>query len=168
MAATAGPTLTEFPNRPLTGGIADAVRPSRLRAWPKLAEAARTVGSGLPVIVLGLVLLQIDANYFWRDDTQLYHLAGYSEAARAWHQGEWPLLSQATWQGGALAAEYLNGVFSLFLQLCGYVVFALELSPPRAGAALALVHLAVLAMGAYRLARQRGLAVEVASLVALL
>jgi hypothetical protein len=163
MSANAATTVV--PSRPRTP---TAVRAPILSAAPLLVETARTIAAGLLVALLGGLLLAVDGSYYWRDDTQLYHLAGYLEAARAWQEGEWPLLSQTTWQGGALAAEYLNGVFSLFLQGCGLIVVNLGLSLPAAAATFALIHLAVLAMGAYRLARLRELPVDLAFLVALL
>src|SRR5262249_23509208 len=77
-----------------------------------LREGALTACAGLLVVAFGVVLLWHDPWFFWRDDYQTYHLAGYCDIARSWSEGEVPLLSPYTWQGGALAGEYQYGVFS--------------------------------------------------------
>lgn len=134
---------------------------------PLLYEAVATAAASLTVTAFSAGLLLRDPHWFWRDDYQSYHLAGYCDMARAWQEGEWPLLSPYSWQGGALAGEYQNGVFSVWLTACARVVFGLGLSLPLAAACLAIIHLAILAAGSFRLGRCRGLPVEFAVLAAL-
>src|SRR5438132_12104428 len=78
-------------------------------------EVARTVFAALLVAGFSLAFLFQDRQFFWNDDYQTYQLAGYRELARAWMHGEVPLLSPCSWFGGALAGEFQQGVFSIFL-----------------------------------------------------
>src|SRR5262249_47978225 len=130
-------------------------------------EAFLTLAAGLAIALFAALFLLHDRQFFWTDDFQSQHLAGYCDVARAWRQGEFPLVSPYSWQGGALAGEYQYGVFSLVLTPLALLVFGLELSLPLAAAVFSIVHLAVLAAGAFRLARFRGLPVHLAFLVAL-
>jgi hypothetical protein len=130
-------------------------------------EAALTATAGSAVALFCVLLLWQEPGFFWTDDYQTYQLAGYCDIARAWTHGEVPLLSPSSWWGGALAAEYQYGVFSVFLAVCVVVLFALGLPLPLTAALLSIVHLAVLAAGACRLARRRGLGADLAVLVAL-
>ncbi len=141
---------------PSTGGPAGLLR-----------EAAATAAAGLLVAAFCALLLLHDPGFFWHDDFQSYQLAGFRDIARSWAAGEFPLLSPYSWHGSALAAEYQYGVFSVFLTGCVLAVFALGLPLPLAAAALSVIHLVVLATGAFRLGRQRGLPVELALVVAL-
>ena len=134
------------------------------RAW---REWAWTAVAAAVVVVFSLVFLLQDRQFFWNDDFQTYQLAGYREVARAWTHGEVPLLNPNSWFGGALAGEFQNGVFSVFLSGLGLAVFTLGLPLPYAAAAFAVVHLGVLSAGAFRLARTRGLPPNLALLAAL-
>ncbi len=131
------------------------------------AEAAWTVLAGAIVVGFGLLLLLHDPLWFWYDDFQSYQLANYHDVARAYFEGDFPLLTPNSWQCGALAGEYQNGVFSIFLTAINLINFAANTPLPLAAAILSLVHLAVLAAGTYQLGRQRGLAVEFAMTAAL-
>src|SRR5262249_19086692 len=66
----------------------------------------------------------------------------------------------------ALAAEFQNGVFSVFLTGCNILLFRSGLPLPLIAAALSTIHLAVLAMGCFRLARGRAVSPDLAYLVA--
>jgi hypothetical protein len=129
-------------------------------------EALYTAGAGLVVVAFCLSLLLLTRGYFWTDDFQTYQLAGYCEVARAWNEGEPPLLSRSSWWAGALAAEFQNGVFSVFLTGCNVLLFRSGLELPLIAASLSTIHLAVLAMGCFRLARGRALSLDLAYLVA--
>src|SRR5436305_15317967 len=103
---------------------------------PSLAgEALLTAGAGLVTILFSLSLLLLNRGYFWTDDFQTYQLAGYCEVARAWNEGEPPLLSRSSWWAGALAAEFQNGVFSVFLTGCNLLLFRSGLPSPLVAAA---------------------------------
>src|SRR5262249_6860680 len=70
-------------------------------------------------------------------------------------------------RAGRRGVEFPAGVFSPSLALCCLLAFGLDCSLPLAAATIAIIHLAILAMGAFRLARQRGLTVDLALVVAL-
>lgn len=119
------------------------------------------------VAVFCCFLLQHDPSYFWQDDYQSYQLAGLYDVVRACSEGEIPLLSPFSWQAGALAAEYQYGVFSVFLMAGVLTVFALGCPLPIAAAGLSIIHLVVLATGAFFLGRSRKLSIDLSLLVAL-
>jgi hypothetical protein len=126
-----------------------------------------TLLAALIVALFCSLLLPFDRYFFWHDDYQTYQLAGFRDMARAWADGEFPLLSPSSWQCTALAAEYQFGAFSVFLTACILLVFGLGLPLPFAAAALSIIHLGVLAMGTFRLARRQGLSVDLSMLAAL-
>ncbi len=132
-----------------------------------LFEGLRTISAGAVVVVFCLLLLWREPGFFWRDDFQVYFLPGFRDIARAWDSGELPLLSPYTWFGGGLAGEYPYGIFSIFISLCVVLVWKLHLTLPLTAAALSIIHLGILASGAFRLARQRGLTTALAMMVAL-
>ena len=142
------------------------VQTSAVGSW--LREAALTASASGVVVLFCLSLLLLDRNFFWIDDYQCGALPAYSEMNRAWRSGELPLLSRSTWRGGAIAAEFPTGVFSPSLNAGILLVFGLNLPLPLAAATLSILHLAILAAGAFRLARRSGLSPDLAMLVALL
>jgi hypothetical protein len=133
----------------------------------RLREAALTLAAAGLVVLFCALLLCWDPRFFWIDDSQSGALPVYCEMARAWQSGEIPLLSLSSWRAGAIAAEFPAGVFSPSLALSSVLAFQLDLSLPLAAAAIAIFHLAILAGGAFRLARQRGLTFDLSLLVSL-
>ena len=131
-------------------------------------EWAWTAFAALLVAAFSLAFLFQDRQFFWNDDYQTYQLAGYRELARAWTHGEVPLLSPYSWFGGALAGEFQQGVFSVFLTAIALAVFTAGLPLPYAAATFSIVHLAVLSAGTFRLARVRSLAPNAALSTALI
>src|SRR5216683_1760301 len=119
-------------------------------------EAGLTAAAGASLLLFCASLLPLDPGYFWTDDYQTANLPGAWDIARAWHQGELPLLSPSSWRAGAVAAEYPFAAFSPLQTLCVVLAFESGLSLPLSAALLSSIHLAVLASGAFRLARQRG------------
>jgi hypothetical protein len=130
-------------------------------------ETALTVAAAAVAVLFCASLLLVDPGFFWIDDAQIGALPGYCEIDRAWRAGEVPLLSRCSWRGAGIAAEYCSGVFSPSLNLSILLAFALDLPLPLTSATLSMIHLAILAAGAFRLARQRGLSVDLAILVAI-
>ena len=130
------------------------------------AAAAALLAVAL-VVLFCLGLLSQDPHIFWNDDYQAQYLPVFQDIARAWDEGELPLLSLDTWAGGALAGEYQYGTFSVFINLCIVLVFKLGLGLAATAAALSLIHLSVLAAGTCLLALHRGLSVDLAVLTAL-
>jgi len=134
---------------------------------PRLRETAFTIAAALVVVLFCGVLLVWDPGFFWIDDMQSGALPGYAEMARAWRSGEVPLLNRTSWHAGAIAGEFPAGAFSPSLALSILLVFGLDFPLPLAAAGLSMIHLAILAAGAFRLARQRGLTCDLALLVTL-
>jgi len=132
-----------------------------------MSEARRTLAAALLIVLLSLVLYSIYPAFFVKDDFQLQYLPGSREVARAWSQGELPLLTRLSWVCTALGAEYQFGVFSLFRTLLDLLVWALPLSLNARGAMLFIVHAAIAGAGGYRLARSYGAGLGAAMMVAL-
>ena len=122
---------------------------------------------GVVVILFCISMLFFERGFFWYDDYQTQYLPGFQDVARSWSHGEFPLLSPSSWRGGALAAEYQFGVFSVFETACVLLVFGSGLPLPLAAAALSTIHFVVLAAGVFRLAHRRGLTADLAMMVAL-
>ena len=116
-------------------------------------EARRTFAAALLVIALSMVLYAIHPPFFVKDDFQLQYLPGSREVARAWMDGEFPLLSRYSWLCAGLGAEYQFGVFSIVRLLLDLVVWLLPLSLTGRGAFLFIAHAAIAAAGGYRLGR---------------
>lgn len=134
-------------------------------------NTARRRFEGLVAIALVLIfcalLLKRDPGFFWNDDYQAQYLPALRDMGRAWETGESILLSPSSWFGGALAGEYQHGTFSIFIQLLAVLIWKLGLSLPATAAVFSMTHLAVLATGAFCLARQRRLSADLATFAAL-
>ncbi len=130
-------------------------------------ETLWTLGAGLLVALFCLTLVLHTNQWFWQDDFQSYQLANYYDVARAWQSGEAPLLSPYSWQCGALAGEYQNGVFSLAITGLVLLIFSTSMSLTAAGTVLSISHLAILAMGTFRLSRRLGTPRDLALVAAL-
>lgn len=130
-------------------------------------EALWTFGAGLLVILFCLALVLHTNQWFWQDDFQSYQLANYFDVARAWQTGDVPLLSPYSWQCSALAGEYQNGVFSIALTGLVLLISSAGLSLTAAGTVLSISHLAILAMGTFRLGRRLGIPRDLALVAAL-
>src|SRR3954467_2765169 len=117
------------------------------------------------VIFFCLILLCRDPLVFWNDDYQISILPVFDDIARAWRHGEWPLLSPYSWVCGNLAGEFQYGTFSIFVNAAVVAIWAVFHSFANQAAALSVVHLAVLAIGGFVLARHRHLSLPFAVMV---
>lgn len=126
-----------------------------------------SIVAAMVVTLFGLALLAHDPLVFWNDDYELSILPVCHDMARAWSHGEMPLLSPYSWVCGNLAGEYQYGVFSLFVNAAIVGIWKLPLTFPEQAAALAMVHLALLAAGGFMLARGRKFSVTSSMLVAI-
>ncbi|HVE71255.1 MAG TPA: YfhO family protein [Thermoanaerobaculia bacterium] len=131
-----------------------------------MSETRRTFAAALLVGTLAWILYAIHPAFFVRDDFQLQYLPGSREVARAWMSGEFPLLSRYSWLCAGLGAEYQFAVFSVFRALLDIIVWLLPLSLTARGALMFIVHAAIAAAGAYRLARDYGASVGASFMVA--
>ena len=105
--------------------------------------------------------------YFWTDDYQTQYLAGFFELAEAARNFELPFLSRYLGFGGALTAEYQYAALSVPFQAINLIVWSMQLSLAATASVIVLVHLLILVVGTYLLARQSDLAPEYACFAAL-
>lgn len=130
-------------------------------------ETLWTIATGAIVVAFCLGLVLHTPQWFWQDDFQSYQLANYYDVARAWREGDVPLLTPYSWQCGALAGEYQNGVFSIVLTGLALAVFSTNVSLTTAGTVFSISHLAILSMGTFRLSRRLGTPRDLALMAAL-
>ena len=124
--------------------------------------------AGLLVVAFCLILLWHNPLVFWNDDYELSVLPVFADMARSWSEGHWPILSPYSWVCGNLAGEFQYGTFSVFVNAAVILIWKFPLSFPQQAAALSIAHLFVLAIGAFLLARDRGLSVALSIFVALI
>ncbi len=138
---------------------------------PRIAFGKRLLaGFGVVALVVLFCLGLVRRNHtvFWNDDYQVSILPVLTDVARSWREGHWPLLSPYSWACGNLAGEYQYGTFSVFVNAGVVLVFAVWTDFALQAAALSIIHLAALALGAYLLARGRRLPAALATVVALI
>jgi hypothetical protein len=137
----------------------------RVNLWPNLTGA---LSAGLLVVAFCLILLWHNPLVFWNDDYELSVLPVFADTARSWSEGDWPILSPYSWVCGNLAGEFQYGTFSLFVNALVVLIWKFPLAFAQQAAALSIAHLFVLAIGAFLLARDRGLSVALSIFVALI
>src|SRR5947207_9671541 len=119
------------------------------------SEILGAIIAGLIVVGFCLALLWHDPLVFWNDDYQLSILPVFTDVARGWSEGHWPLLSPYSWVCSNLAGEFQYGTFSIFVNAAAIFIWKLPLSFPQQAAALSITHLFILGAGAFLLARDR-------------
>ena len=132
------------------------------------AEVLGAATAGLIVVLFCFILLWKDPGVFWNDDYQLSILPVFADVARSWGEGHWPLLSPYSWVCSNLAGEFQYGTFSIFVNAAVVLIWKLPLGFAQQAAALSITHLFVLAMGAFRLARDRKFSTPLSVFVALI
>ncbi len=131
------------------------------------SDVLGALSAGGIVTIFCLLLLWHDPLVFWNDDYEISILPVFTDVARSWSHGEWPLLSPYSWVCGNLAGEFQYGTFSVFVNAAVVLIWKFPLTFAQQAAALSIAHLFVLAMGGYLLARGRDLAPPLSLLVAL-
>src|ERR1051325_9956476 len=131
-------------------------------------EILGALSAGLLVVAFCLILLWHNPLVFWNDDYELSVLPVFADMARSWSEGNWPILSPYSWVCGNLAGEFQYGTFSVFINPAVILVWKFPLTFPQQAAALSIVHLFVLAIGAFLLARGRRLSVALSIFVGLI
>ena len=111
--------------------------------------------AGLIVVGFCAILLAHDPLLFWNDDYELSILPVFADIARSWNENHLPLLSPFSWVCGNLAGEFQYGTVSIFINAAIVLIWKFPLTFPQQAAALSIVHLFVLAAGAFLLARDR-------------
>lgn len=124
--------------------------------------------AGLLVVGFCLILLWHNPLVFWNDDYELSVLPVFADMARSWSEGHWPILSPYSWVCGNLSGEFQYGTFSVFVNAAVILIWKFSLTFPQQAAALSIAHLFVLAIGAFLLARDRGLSVALSIFVGLI
>ena len=135
---------------------------------PTRTEILGALLAGLLVVGFCLILLWHNPLVFWNDDYELSVLPVFADMARSWSEGHWPILSPYSWVCGNLAGEFQYGTFSVFVNAAVILIWKFPLTFPQQAAALSIAHLFVLAIGAFLLARDRGLSVALSIFVALI
>jgi len=131
-------------------------------------EFLGAITAGIVVVVFCLILLWHNPLVFWNDDYELSVLPVFADMARSWSEGNWPILSPYSWVCGNLAGEFQYGTFSVFINPAVILVWKFPLTFPQQAAALSIVHLFVLAIGAFLLGRDRGFSIPLSIFVALI
>ena len=131
-------------------------------------EILGALSAGSLVLLFCLILLWHNPLVFWNDDYELSVLPVFADLARSWSEGHWPILSPYSWVCGNLAGEFQYGTFSLFVNAAVVLIWKFPLAFPQQAAALSIAHLFVLAIGAFLLARDRGISVALSIFVALI
>ncbi|HEY2842267.1 MAG TPA: hypothetical protein VGJ09_01405, partial [Bryobacteraceae bacterium] len=122
------------------------------------SEAAWVALVLLVVTLVWRYALSLDAGFFWVDDFRSEYIPTGRDIARALGEGSWPLLTPYSWMTNNLAGEYQYGVFSLFLIPAYALLDGGAFTPAYTAALLVLIHLWVLGLGGYALARVYGAA----------
>src|ERR1700692_25004 len=125
------------------------------------------VSAGAIVIAFCFLLLWRDPLLFWNDDYALSVLPVFADVARSWSEGHWPILSPYSWVCGNLAGEFQYGTFSLFVNAAVIFIWKFPLAFPQQAAALSIIHVFVLAIGAFLLGRDRRFSIPLSVFVAL-
>ena len=133
----------------------------------KHSEVVGALTAGLLVVSFCLILLWHNPLVFWNDDYELSVLPVFADMARSWSEGHWPILSPYSWVCGNLAGEFQYGVFSVFVNAIIIAVWKFPFTFPQQAAAVSIVHLFALAVGAFLLARDRQCSVPLSVFVAL-
>lgn len=123
--------------------------------------------AGLIVVFFCLLLLWRDPLVFWNDDYELSVLPVFADVARSWNEGHLPLLSPYSWVCNNLAGEFQYGTFSIFINAAIILIWKFSLNFSQQAAALSIIHLFILAAGAFLLARDRKLVLPLSIFVAL-
>jgi len=130
-------------------------------------ECAGALGAGGIVVAFCLILLWHDRLVFWNDDYELSVLPVFADMARSWSEGHWPILSPYSWVCGNLAGEFQYGVFSVFVNAVIIAVWKFTFTFSQQAAAVSIMHLFALSVGAFLLSRDRQFSVPLSIFVAL-
>lgn len=106
-------------------------------------------------IFVGIFPLFITMRAYFRDDMQAQYLPIMVAIGRSIIHGHWPVLTLQMQNGGALLAEHQYGLLNP-VSLCAYAVLALINNLEIGSAFLAILHLTILCLGTYNLARACG------------
>ena len=140
---------------------------SRTRAIRVRTDWLLGVLAAAVAVAAAAAALIVSPRYFFTDDYTTQFVPVFREVARLLGQGHFPLITDRIWQGGALVQEYQYAVFNPVSVLL--YVAAWRLDDLRVFAAtFSLIHIFILAAGAYFVCRILGCARRHAFLAAVL
>ena len=93
--------------------------------------------------------------FYFQDDFQIQFLPMFGEIARLLKSGQFPLMTDRLWYGGAILGEYQFAVLNP-VSLISYLVIGAVGHLQYAAAFFVLIHIAILSSGLYLLAREFG------------
>ncbi len=152
--------MTEAVAAPVAG-------PANGRASPLSHELALGVLAALLAVAVAATALVASRRFFLIDDYATQFIPVFREIARLLGQGHYPLLTDRIWNGGALLQEYQYAVFNPVSMLLYLALSRLD-DLATAAAVYSLVHIGILAGGAFFLCRVLGCAPRHAFLAAVL
>jgi hypothetical protein len=109
------------------------------------------------------IALLFNRRFFLTDDYATQFAPMFKEISRQLHAGDFPLLTDRLWNGGAILQEYQYAVLNPFSLALYYIIGPIKDSAAQA-AIFSLFHIFVLASGAYCLMRELGGRVQYALL----
>jgi hypothetical protein len=151
--------------RPVSKGLSPHISPIASRF--SRDDFLGAVSAGLLVVFFCLILLWHNPLVFWNDDYELSVLPVFADMVRSWSEGHWPILSPYSWVCGNLAGEFQYGVFSVFVNAVIIAVWKFPFTFAQQAAAVSMVHLVALAVGAFLLGRDRQFSIPLSIFVAL-
>lgn len=126
-----------------------AIRGRPPRAW---SDPLICIAVALGAALTAAIPLIGNPYFYFADDYQTFFLPVFQEIARQLKSGQFPLMTDRTWYGGAIVAEYQFAVFNP-VSLALYLLIDTFDRLDRAAAFYALFHIAVLAGGIFTLCR---------------
>lgn len=126
-----------------------AVRPHPFPAWGDPLVAALV---GVGAALTAAVPLIGNPYFYFADDFQMFFLPVFQEIAQQLKAGQFPLMTDRTWFGGAILAEYQFAVFNPVSLILYVLIDSLD-RLDHAAATYALFHISVLAAGIFTLCR---------------
>lgn len=128
------------------------------------SELAWVLAAVLVAIATVAIPLSHNPLFYFQDDFQIQFMPMFGEIARLLKSGQFPLMTDRVWYGGAILGEYQFAVLNP-VSLAAYIAIAAVGHLQYAAALFVLIHIAILSSGLYLLARECG-ADPLASLMA--
>ena len=101
-----------------------------------------------------LIPLCFNSFFYFTDDYQNQHLGMWLEISRILSNGEFPLLTSRSWYGGSILYEYQYAIFSPVSLVLYLILYKIQLPLEQSAAAFSILHLMILSLGCFLLARK--------------
>ena len=119
------------------------------------SRGAQSAGLAAACILCFSALLLVNRTFYFNDDFQLYFAPMFTEIARLLGEGVFPLATDRSWNGGAIAGEFQYAIFNPFSLLLMFA-FGHIADTALAAAAFAIAHYTVYCVGTFVLALSLG------------